>query len=200
MRVQGFFFTNSRSDSPGVESIQSETEEDNDRGGEVMYTGKYAVAINANAVKYGLSPLLIASVIQVESGFNPKAKSGAGAGGLMQLMPGTASMLGVRNVYDPEDNIAGGTKYLAQQIKTFGSIELGLAAYNAGPANVKKYKGIPPFAETQNYVKKVMALYENGGGKASDNKASQPKNKINLDSISSSPFVWVPLFLILLFK
>lgn len=197
--MAGFFFTNSRSDSPGVESIQSETEKDNDRGEVGMYTGKYALEINASALKYGISPLLVASVIQVESGFNPNAKSGAGAGGLMQLMPGTASSLGVRNVYDPGQNIDGGTKYLAQQIKAFGSLELGLAAYNAGPGNVRKYGGIPPFKETESYVKKVLSAYESGGGKASETVPGD-KPVIDLDKVAMSPFLWVPLFLILLFK
>lgn len=198
MRAQDFFFTDRGSSSPGVEGLQSEAKEDNDRGGIDMYTGKYALEINASALKYGISPLLVASVIQVESNFNPNAKSGPGAGGLMQLMPDTARSLGVKNVFNPSDNIEGGTKYLAQQIKTFGTLELGLAAYNAGPGNVRKYNGIPPFQETQNYVKKVIAIYEKGGGKASE--TTPGKSKMNLDAISNSPFVWVPLFLILLFK
>jgi hypothetical protein len=119
---------------------------------------QYDSYINASAKKYGVDPNLIEAVIQQESGFNASIRSGAGATGLMQLMPGTAASLGVSNVYDPQQNIDGGTKYLAQLLKQFnGSVPLALAGYNAGAGNVTKYGGIPPFAETQNYVKSIMA-------------------------------------------
>ena len=114
--------------------------------------------IEKYAQKNNLDKSLVNAVIQVESNFNNKAVSPAGAQGLMQLMPLTAQNLGVDNPFNPEENISGGTKYLKNLISRYDSVELGLAAYNAGPANVNKYGGIPPYDETRNYVKKVMEL------------------------------------------
>lgn len=120
------------------------------------YSGKYASQINKASQTYGIDPNIIAAVIQAESSFNPNARSHAGAQGLMQLMPGTARYLGVKDPFNIEQNIMGGTKYLAEQLKAFGGdLKMALAAYNAGPGNVRKYGGIPPFKETQNYVKKI---------------------------------------------
>lgn len=132
------------------------------------YSGKYAKEINASASKHGLDPNLIAAIIKQESNFNNNVTSHAGAQGLMQLMPGTARSLGVKNPFNAKQNIEGGTKYIAQQLKAFdGNLDMALAAYNAGPGNVKKHGGIPPFKETQNYVKKVSADYKKRGGNAS---------------------------------
>ncbi len=117
-----------------------------------------SVLIDAHARRHNLNPRLVQAVIQVESGYNPRARSHKGAMGLMQLMPATAKDLGVSDPYDPGQNIAGGSRYLRQQIDRFTNLSHALAAYNAGPTAVTQYGGIPPYRETRNYVRKVLSL------------------------------------------
>jgi len=118
---------------------------------------KYTNLIRSIAQKYRVEDRLIHSIIRAESNYNQWAVSSKGALGLMQLMPDTAVQYGVKNVFDPRDNIEGGVKYLKDLIRLFsGRTDLVLAAYNAGQQAVKKYNGIPPYPETRNYIKKIM--------------------------------------------
>ena len=116
--------------------------------------------IEASAARYGVDPALVKSVVAVESSFDPNATSKTGAQGLMQLMPETAAQLGVGDPHDPAQNVDGGVRYLRSLLDRFGGdTRLAVAAYNAGPGAVERYAGVPPYAETQNYVLSVLDGY-----------------------------------------
>jgi soluble lytic murein transglycosylase-like protein len=125
----------------------------------------YVSIINSTCERYGVDPSLVHAIVKVESDFNPFAISRKGAMGLMQLMPQTASTMNVRNTFSPHENIEGGVKYLRYLLDRYeGNLSLSLAAYNSGETSVKKWGTIPPYKETQDYVKKIMQIY-NGTGK-----------------------------------
>jgi len=124
------------------------------------------------AQKLGIDPYIALSIAKIESNFNPNSKSARGAIGLFQLTPSTAKILGV-NPYVPRENVEGGLKYYQSLYKKYGSVDLALAAYNAGPGNVKKYNGIPPFAATKNFIKEIKKEY------------NSCKNDINTQNIIS---------------
>lgn len=130
-----------------------------------MADAKLEELIRRAAAKYGVPYAIARAVAIAESGINQNARSPAGAIGVMQLMPSTAKALGV-NPYDAAQNIEGGVRYLRQLYDRFGRWDLAVAAYNAGPGAVEKYKGIPPYKETINYVRRVMSLAGEGGGQA----------------------------------
>jgi soluble lytic murein transglycosylase-like protein len=118
----------------------------------------YAEMIDRSAVREGVDPRLVRAMIQVESAYQPAARSRKGAAGLMQLMPETARRYAVRNPYDPDSNISAGIKYLKTLLDRYDQLPLALAAYNAGEAAVERFGGIPPFPETQNYVRQILRL------------------------------------------
>lgn len=121
--------------------------------------GGYSAEIQEAAHRYGVDARLVNAVIAVESAGNPRAVSSKGAQGLMQLMPDTAGFLGVRDPFNPRDNIDGGVRHLRGLLDSFGDLALALAAYNAGADPVRSYRGIPPYPETQEYVRKILHLY-----------------------------------------
>jgi hypothetical protein len=125
---------------------------------DAVRAGPYAEIIAAMAETHGVDPMLVSALIQVESGNKPTARSNKGAMGLMQLMPSTARHYKLRNPYDPKANIAAGVKHLKSLLDRFRTVDLALAAYNAGEGAVKKFNGIPPYRETRNYVSRILSL------------------------------------------
>ena len=121
---------------------------------------RFDTTIRLAAASHGLDPDLVKAIVKAESGFDPKAVSKKGARGLMQLMPETAKQYGVKDPFDPKENIRAGTRHLKRMLDRFGSTEKALAAYNAGPTVVMHYKGIPPYRETREYVKRVMRYWK----------------------------------------
>ena len=159
----------------------------------------YDSYIMASATRHGIDPGLMKAMMHTESAFNPNARSPVGAQGLMQLMPATARRFKVSNAWNPAENIEGSAKYIAWLLKRFNNnVEFAVAGYNAGEGNVDKYRGIPPFRETRNYVKSVMSryhsLYKNDSGLSANNKSfnnsdfnSSSFNNASLNSPSFNP-------------
>ena len=146
----------------------------------------YGTLINYWARKHGVDPRLITAVIQVESDFRVRARSHKGAQGLMQLMPATAQELGVEDVWDPAQNIEGGTRYLKQMLDRFGNLELAVASYNAGPTAVARYGRVPPYEETTRYVEKVLSLYSGRGYSINDSGAQETETGSDEESDTDS--------------
>jgi len=143
------------------------------------FKGPFRELIEAASAQYKVDADLIASVIAVESNFEPKAISRRDARGLMQLLPETAARLGVRDVFDPKENINAGTRYLSDLLRRYdNNLALALAAYNAGPEKVEKFGSVPPYAETISYVRRVKRAYENtkSGGEPSSTRKRKPSS------------------------
>ena len=150
-------------DAAGNQTAASAVGQSGDFSSYLQTTASLEEIFTQAAQKYNVPKNLIKAIAKAESDFNPNATSGAGAQGIMQLMPATARELGVTDSYDPYQDIMGGTKYISQMLAKYdGNVSLALAAYNAGSNNVAKYGGIPPFKETQNYVVKVTGYMNEG--------------------------------------
>lgn len=144
-------------DKKMVEELNTHLEKETNLDGEILK--KINEAIKKSSEKYNLEEALIRAIIKQESNYDINSKSWAGARGLMQLMPETAKLLGVTNIWDIEQNIDGGCRYYIDCYKAFGNMELALAGYNAGINAVKKYGGVPPYRETKEYIKMVVYWY-----------------------------------------
>ncbi len=161
------------------------------RAAEKRYVNSYDGIIEKHAATYSVSPQLVRAVIQVESGFNPKAVSAKGAMGLMQLMPSTAIEMGVRNPFDPDENIRAGVAYLRQLLNRYpGDLQLALAAYNAGPEKVARYGSrVPPFRETRRYVSQVTTNAA-GGGAAPSGSTARRRPAVATAKASPAPRIY----------
>ncbi len=146
----------------------------------------FGAEIDAAAAKHGVDPALLRALVRQESGFDPAARSPAGATGLTQLMPGTAASLGVTDATDPAQALDGGARYLRQQLDRFGGDErLALAAYNAGPGAVARHGGVPPYAETQQYVERVL-------GYAATERAGRPAAAVSAVPVTTTSVAPTP--------
>jgi soluble lytic murein transglycosylase len=160
--------------------------------GRIETNDDYVALIRHYSNQYSLNANLVQAVIKAESNFDPYAISKVGAQGLMQLMPGTAAELAIRDPFDPGQNIAGGTQYLFKLLKMFGNdLDLALAAYNAGPGTVKRYGGVPPYQETVNYIAKVkrfMVEFASGGERVLIDRSTRRHRRVFSPS-SQAPYV-----------
>jgi hypothetical protein len=144
----------------------------------------YDAIIHHESIKNNLDPALVKAIIMAESNFNPIDRSCKGACGLMQLMPRTARLLGVKDIYSPQENIGAGTRFLRDMMTTFhGSVEKAVAAYNAGPVAVQRYNRIPPFRETQKYVKDVSRYYRSFSAPGTVNSYVDDSGCLNLYNV-----------------
>lgn len=153
---------NGKSDFPSALSIAQKATVSADNTVSDVRSDDIIKMIQLAAKKHDVDPKLAQAIARAESDYSPDAVSSVGAVGVMQLMPETAQSLGVGNISDPRENIDGGVQYLKQLLTTFqGDVSKAVAAYNAGPQAVKNYQGVPPYAETQDYVAKVLSYYQN---------------------------------------
>lgn len=164
----GVVFTNTRPSDPNSSIIRRYRYNRNLRHYSYdarYFSDAYDTIITGAAMRHNIDPMMVKAIIKVESDFERYSISPVGARGLMQLMPDTARLMKVRNVFDPTENIYGGAGYLRKMLNRFGNMRLALAAYNAGPTTVTSYGGVPPFNETRNYLQKVTAAYSTLAGK-----------------------------------